>query len=184
MARKKPVPSRAGDRAERALIALGEVGQAIGSTGDVDGSLKTIVERAVELTGADSGTIYEFDGKAGVFVLRVTTNPDDEFVEIQRAVRLRRGEGAVGRAARAREPIQVADITVDHTYDSQLYGGLLHAGTRSLLAVPVLHGTQILGAVAVSRRVAGKFPPEAVAILKILASQSALVLQTARTARG
>jgi len=51
----------------------------------------------------------------------------------------------------------VADITVHGAYDSQLYGGLVHAGTRALLAVPVLHGTQILGAVAVSRRIAGKF---------------------------
>ena len=169
--------------ATRQLSALGEVGQTMASSLDLETALKTIVARAVQLAGADGGTIYEYDEAGAFFALRVTTNPDDEFVAIQRAVRLRRGEGVVGRAVRAREPIQVADITVDRTYDSQLHGGLVHAGTRAVLAVPALREKRILGALAVSRRTPGKFSPDVVALLEILATQSALAIHGARLLR-
>jgi len=39
--------------------ALGEVGQAISSTLDLEKVLQTIVSRAVQLTGLDGGSIYE-----------------------------------------------------------------------------------------------------------------------------
>jgi GAF domain-containing protein len=39
------------------LTALGEVGQAISSTLDLETVLKTIVSRAVQLTGLDGGTL-------------------------------------------------------------------------------------------------------------------------------
>ena len=170
-------------RSAAQLTALADIGRAVGSSLDLDTVLSTIVARAVQLAGADGGTIYEYDETGAFLELRVTTNPDEEFVEVQRAVRLRRGEGAVGRAVRAREPIQVADITIDGAYDSQLYGGLVYAGTRALLAVPVLREKRILGGLAVSRRMPGKFSPDVVAVLKTLAAQSALAMQTARLLR-
>src|SRR6185295_14456440 len=43
------------------LTALGEVGQAISSTLDLDTVLQTIVQRAVQLTGLDGGSMYEYD---------------------------------------------------------------------------------------------------------------------------
>ena len=43
------------------LRALGDVSQAVNSTLDVATVLSTIVSRAVELSGTEAGTIYEFD---------------------------------------------------------------------------------------------------------------------------
>ena len=43
------------------LKALGEVGQAVSSTLDLETVLATIVSHAVQLSGTDSGVIYEFD---------------------------------------------------------------------------------------------------------------------------
>src|SRR5262249_22079550 len=43
------------------LRALGEVGQAINSTLDVETVLRTIVTKAVELSATDAGAIYVFD---------------------------------------------------------------------------------------------------------------------------
>ena len=43
------------------LQALGEVSQAVSSSLDLDEVLTTIVTRAVELSGADGGSIFEFD---------------------------------------------------------------------------------------------------------------------------
>ena len=43
------------------LRALGEISQAVSSSLDLDEVLTTIVTRAAELSGADGGSIFEFD---------------------------------------------------------------------------------------------------------------------------
>jgi GAF domain-containing protein len=42
------------------LRALGEVGRAVSSTLDLKTVLKTIVDRAVELSGTDAGSIFYY----------------------------------------------------------------------------------------------------------------------------
>src|SRR5207248_1114906 len=49
------------------LRALGEVSQAVSSTLNLETVLETIVGRAVELSGSDSGIVYEFDEVARTF---------------------------------------------------------------------------------------------------------------------
>ena len=50
------------------LRALGEVGQAVSSSLDIQSVLTSIVSHAVELSQTDAGTIYEFDEATQVFV--------------------------------------------------------------------------------------------------------------------
>ena len=57
----------------RDLTALGEVGRAVSSTLDLKVVLKTIVERAVELSGTDAGSIFYFREDIGRFELGETT---------------------------------------------------------------------------------------------------------------
>ena len=59
-------------RSVQELRALGEVGQAVSSTLDLDTVLTTIVARAVELSATDGGAIYEFDEAGQEFLLRAT----------------------------------------------------------------------------------------------------------------
>src|SRR5207237_10480306 len=54
------------------LRALGEVGQAISSTLDLQPVLGTIVARATQLSGTDAGVIYEYDESREIFVPRAT----------------------------------------------------------------------------------------------------------------
>ena len=165
------------------LTALSEVGQAVSSSLDVDTVLNTIVGRAVELAGADGGTLYEYDERAETFELRVATNVDAQVRRLQRTSHLRLGEGAVGVAGATREPVQIPDIAIDGAYDSRLRPALLRAGTRALLAVPLLREERILGGLVVSRRTPGAFAPEVVSVLKTFATQSALAIQNARLFR-
>jgi GAF domain-containing protein len=165
------------------LTALGEVGQAVSSSLDVDTVLNTIVGRAVELAGADGGTLYEYDERTETFELRVATNVDADVRRLQRTSHLRLGEGAVGMAGATREPVQIPDIAIDGAYDSRLRAALLRAGTRALLAVPLLREARIVGGLVVSRRTPGAFAPEVVSMLKTFATQSALALQNARLFR-
>ena len=162
------------------LTALGDVGRAVSSSLDLDTVLTTIVGRAVQLSGADGGTIFEYDEGTEEFAPRATLNADESQSAMLRATRLRRGEGAVGQMAVTREPIQIPDIAAEGAYESRLRGALLGAGTRALLAIPLLHEERIVGGLVVSRRTPGEFTVEVVEILKTFATQSALAIQNAR----
>ena len=67
------------------LRALGEVGQAISSTLDLQTVLSAIVSRATQLSGTDAGVIYEYDEQREVFLPRATEHLEAEIVEIGRA---------------------------------------------------------------------------------------------------
>ena len=165
------------------LTALGDVGRAVSSSLDLDTVLATIVRRAVQLSATDGGTIFEYDEAAEEFSLRATLDADEAATAPLRAIRLRRGEGAVGQMAVTREPIQISDITVEGAYESRVRGALLESGTRALLAVPLLHEDRIVGGLVVSRREPGAFRPDVVDLLRTFATQSALAIQNARLFR-
>ena len=57
-------------RSVEQLTALGEVGRAVSSSLDLDTVLTTIVGRAVQLSGTDGGTIFEYDEGAEEFAPR------------------------------------------------------------------------------------------------------------------
>ncbi len=170
-------------RSVEELRALGEVGQAVSSTLDLDTVLTTIVSRADELSGTDGGAIYEYDEASGRMHLRATHKFDDALVDALRRHPLRPGEGAVGQAAAAREPIQISDIGAEGAYGGPLREILPRAGFRAVLAVPLLREERILGGLALSRKSPGAFPPETVDLLRTFAAQSALAIQNARLFR-
>jgi GAF domain-containing protein/CheY-like chemotaxis protein len=165
------------------LTALGDVGRAVSSTLDLDTVLTTIVSRAAQLAGADGGSIYEYDEAVEEFALRATHNLDDQYLELRRGIRLRKGEGATGRMAITHEPAQVPDITVEGAYDSRLRDILVRSGARAVLAVPLLREDHLVGGLVVNRNTPGEFPPEVVELLRTFATQSALAIQNARLFR-
>ena len=164
------------------LTALGEVGQAISSTLELETVLKTIVQRAVQLTGMDSGAVYEYDEGVELFRLQAAERFEPELVETVRRTPIRKGDGATGRIAVTFEAEQVPDIEAD-TYRGTRKDVLVRAGYRAVLAVPLLRDNHLLGALQVFRRAPGPFAPEVVELLKTFATQSAMAIQNARLFR-
>jgi signal transduction histidine kinase len=181
----KELQARTGEltRSVDQLTALGEISQAVSSTLDVETVLQTIVSRASQLAGADGCAIYEYDAATEAFHIRATHNLDAGLVATLRASPLRKGEGAMGRAAETREPTQIGDIAAPGAYQSHIRDTLLAAGYRALLSVPLLREGEIIGSLSLNRHVPGEFPPEAVEVLKTFATQSALAIQNARLFR-
>ena len=166
------------------LRALGDVSQAVSSTLDLEKVLETIVARAVQLSGTDCGVIYEYDESAQEFNLRASHRMEEEVVEGLRAARVRLGEGATGRAATTRTPVQIPDILDQRELTGTRARPLItRLGYRSLLSVPLLREQQILGGLTVWRRQTGEFKPEVVNLLQTFATQSALAIQNARLFR-
>jgi GAF domain-containing protein len=166
------------------LKALGEVGQAVSSTLDLQTVLSTIVGHAVQLSGTSGGIIYEYDESTQTFHLRASYQMEDEVIEAIKATPVRLGEGATGRAATIRMPVEISDIREEREYTgTRARPMLVRLGYRSLLAVPLLREQQIMGALTVWRRTSGSFSPEVVNLLRTFATQSALAIQNARLFR-
>jgi GAF domain-containing protein len=181
----KELQARTGDltRSVEQLTALGEVGRAVSSTLELETVLTTIVSRAVQLSAMDAGAIYEYDEVAEVFHLRATQNLPQEFLEIARPMALRKGEGAVGRLAVTRQPVEIRDITAPDAYESRLRDILLRLGHRAILAVPLVSEDHIVGGLVVTRRQPAESVREEIDLLRTFATQSALAIQNARLYR-
>jgi signal transduction histidine kinase len=166
------------------LRALGEVGQAVSSTLDLETVLTRIASHAVQLTGAAGGVIYEYDEESEVFNLRGSHQIEKEFVEALRASPIHLGGGALGQAASTRAPVEVADLLDEQEYRAtRMRPVLRQLGYRSLLAVPLLREEQIMGGLTIFRRTPGSFPPEVINLLQTFATQSVLAIQNARLFR-
>jgi two-component system, NtrC family, sensor kinase len=164
------------------LRALGEVGQAISSTLDLQTVLSTIVARATLLSDTDAGVIYEYDEQREVFVPRATEHLEAEIVETMLATPVRKGEGATGQLAEIPEPVQVPDILTAPA-ESRVRSALVRAGYRALLAVPLVRQDHLFGGLTVIRKSPGAFAPGAIELLQTFATQSSLAIQNARLFR-
>jgi signal transduction histidine kinase len=172
-------------RSVEELKALGEVSQAVGSSLDLQTVLTTIVDRAVQLSGTNGGVIYEYNEMTLEFEFRASHGVDSELFEALRfGARIHLGEGALGRAAVIRDPVQVPDLLDEQALVfAKVRPILAHSGYRSLLAVPLLIEQQIVGGLVVWRQQPGGFPTDVVNLLETFATQSVLAIHNARLFR-
>jgi signal transduction histidine kinase len=166
------------------LKTLGAVSHTISSTLDLDRVLPDAVAHAVALTATDGGAIYEYDEASGELRLRATYLMEPEMVEFLRATPFRIGEGAVGRTAAVREPVQIPDLREAGTaYPPRIRDMMVRAGFLAVLAVPLLREDGVVGGLVVRRRQPGEFSSELVELLQTFANQAALAIQNARLFR-
>ena len=166
------------------LTALGEVSRALSSTLDLETVLQTIVTRAVQITGTAGCNIWEYDEHRVEFRLRASHYADHGDIALLQApgrvTTIPRGQGVTTQVIERREPVQIADIAMEGSYESPIRRSLIEAGHRALLGVPLLSEDEVVGVLAVTRKTPGAFEPEIVRLLSTFATQSALAIQNAR----
>jgi GAF domain-containing protein len=162
----------------RDLTALGEVGRAVSSTLDLKLVLKTIVDRAVELSGTDGGSIFYYREDVGRFELGETSGLDDQVIANFRKLDISARETGLGNAIRSREPLQIPDLI--KAVSNPARNAAIAGGLRAALIVPLLGGEQPLGALVLQRREPGEFPQTIVSLMQAFANQSAIALENAR----
>jgi signal transduction histidine kinase len=165
----------------RDLTALGELGRAVNSTLDLKVVLKTVVERAVEHSGTDAGSIFYYRPDIGRFELGETVGLDEETVMRFRKLDIAAGQTGMGEAIGRREPLQIPDV-VKRTSNA-LRDAALEAGLRAALIVPLLGSEGALGALVLQRRRTGEFA-QSVVTMQSFADQSAIALENARLFEG
>jgi signal transduction histidine kinase len=168
-------------RSVEELTALAEIGRAVSSTLNLKAVLDIILARAVQLSGAVGGVIYEYDEASQEFHVCGAFHADDEIIDVLRATPVRLGEGAIGIAAMRRAPVQVTDVLDTREYAvTRIRTIFARRGYRFMVAVPLLIEQRVIGGLVVWRQEPGALAPEAVTLLQAFATQSALAIQNAR----
>jgi hypothetical protein len=116
--------------------ATGEVLRAISrAQTDAQPVFDIIAASALRLCGAGFSAVVLREGELLRLVALHNVNPEGAEA-IRRAYPMRAGEGASGRAIRARAVVQIPDVLEDPTYELQ--SELQTAALRALMAVPML----------------------------------------------
>ena len=163
------------------LEALGAVGQAESFSLNLTEVLNTIITQAVQLSGTDGGSIYEFDEEAREFRVETVCGTSPEELDALRRTRIGLDDTFLGKAAMLGRPLELTDLR-DAPLDPHL-SVLAEGGWRSLVAVPMLREGRIVGAMVVRRRTPGRIPQEIYDLLETFASQSSLALINAQLYR-
>jgi class 3 adenylate cyclase/HAMP domain-containing protein len=158
------------------LKVLEEVGRAVASSLDLNAVLPTVAARALEITHADAVLIYGYDAAGHQFNLTEASGID-RGAEGQHLV-IDRDSSVLGEAATKGEPIAIPDLaaTADHLLRDTAVG----AGFHSVLVVPLVDQTGILGSLVVLRRNTGAFSPNLIGLMRTFAHQAVLAMRNAR----
>ena len=160
------------------LKALGEISKTVSSTLDFENVLTKIVQHAVQLSGADTGTIYEFDDEFQTFVPRINIGMNENMIKALNESKLRVGDNTViGQAALHKLPQQIPDLKNTSNYP---LSSVIEEGFRALLALPLLRKDRLIGGLIVRRKRPGKFPDSDVAMLQTFAAQSVVAIHNAQ----
>lgn len=144
---------------------------------DVDTLLERLVDRARTLMGADVAYLTEHHDDA----LKVRTTSGVVAPEL-RDLLVPVGMGLASKIVKHRTPqwTSAYENAHDIPHESGVDDAVAAEGLVSLLGVPLLAGTEVLGALFAANRTTYEFSPDEVALLSAFADHAAIVLQTAR----
>jgi len=148
----------------------------ISSSLDLGSTLQSIVDAAATLSGAYSAAIYLRDAAGNYRAMAAHGIPLEQ---LQKVV-LTSEHGLIAQMDQTGEAVQVTDFSHEVSTTSEAHEAVAALGVRATLGVPLLHSTDVVGALYVASREPEPFPSETVRILKRLASFAQVTLQNAQ----
>jgi PAS domain S-box-containing protein len=159
--------------------ATGEILRVISSSPtDVQPVFETIARNARRLCNADSGAVYTYDGR--LIYLHALDNTSPEGSEALRRAYPREAThgSAGGQAILTGRDVHIPDALAHEGYEMQ---GLLGAGLRSMLAVPMRRGGTPVGVIVVHTWEEPRpFTTAQIELLRTFAAQAVIAIQNVR----
>ncbi len=161
------------DKLERrlsALEAIERVGRKVTSLLDLDSVLTSVVDAAVELTGAEEGSLLLLDEATGELYMRASKNFQQEFAS---TFRLPIRNSLVGQALRSGKPLIIDQETPQKIKTAYL--------VHTLIYVPMIIQDRAIGVLEVDhRRPRRSFSEQHVTLMQALADYAAIAIENAR----
>jgi sigma-B regulation protein RsbU (phosphoserine phosphatase) len=156
------------------LTLMVEVSERINSTLDLDELMARIAEIVKRAIDYEVFAILLLNEKTQELHVRFSIGHPEELV---RNLRIKVGEGIVGRVARTRRSILVNDVLKDPSYIQSL------SPIRSELAVPLITKNRLIGVIDLEAPLTDFFNDSHLNLLELLASRMAMALDNARLYR-
>lgn len=156
------------------LTLLLEVSERINSTLDLDELMVRIAEMVKRVIDYDVFAILLLKDKPPELRVRFSIGHPEEIVK---SLRIKVGEGIVGRAAQTRRSVRVNDVRRDPTYIQSV------ASVRSELAVPLIAKNRLIGVLDLGTPWPDFFTEQHQNLLELLAGRIAMAIENARLYR-
>jgi len=161
-------------RRTKELEGLLQTSNSISAHLDLEKVLTVIAEQAQDLLHATEATLFLFDEAMNLLRPIVALGA---YTTERLALNLQPGEGVVGWVAQHRQPANIHhtlhDARVKHVPGTPFED-------KSILAVPLIHGEQLVGVILLSRIPPTGFSPSEVELLVGLAAQASAAIMNAR----
>ncbi|MFC1906730.1 GAF domain-containing protein [Chloroflexota bacterium] len=159
------------------LNFLYDVGKKVGSVSEVEKLLDQILPMTQQTLKAEASSVLLIDPEKNELFFRVA---EGKAGNLLKRVRLSMDSGIAGWVARQGRPLLVNDVTRDTRFSKETdeVTGFI---TRSVLAVPVVSGREVLGVLEVVNKTDGSmFSEQDLAVLMALASTAAIAISNVR----
>jgi two-component sensor histidine kinase len=158
--------------------ALRKLGQAIGSTFDVQRMLDVVAEIAVQVTKTDTCFIYLLDDAGKELVLRAAKGPTQGVVG---NIRLKMGEGITGWVAKTRKHVAIGK----EAFRDQRYKAFEMQEDRfqSMLSMPLVAEDQLIGVINVRTNPPHEYTESQMRLMEHIAEQVGNALASSRIYR-
>jgi GAF domain-containing protein len=154
------------------------------SPGELEPVFGAILKNAVSLCEATLGNLFLYNGEDFVSAAVHATSPN--YAASRRpglVVRHLHPEVPLNRITRTKELIHIADVRNEKAYIDRdpVFCELVEGGgARTLLVVPILKDSALVGAVAIYRQEVRPFTETQVALVRNFASQAVIAIENAR----
>jgi len=152
-----------------------QISRSMVATTDLDSLLHVIIERSMELLGAERATLFLYDAASDQLVSRIAHKSEE--------IRMPADKGIAGACIRTRSVINVPDAYADERHNPE-FDRRSGFRTRNLLAVPLCdYADDLVGVLEVMNKKSGSFRDYDINLAETLAAQAGVAIQRANLIR-